>query len=229
MSTASPEAPADPDPELSGLARLGSPALRAAQHERGRGDRLSAGPAVAFRAARRRYLACERIDMRALAAEVGVSRATLYRWTGHREQLISDVVFSLSDDVFEQARRDTAGMRGAERLLAVFRHHVGVLVRSAALQAFLRQETHMALRILTSRGGSVQVRTVARLADLYREEAASGAFRPRADPDVLAYAVVRITEGFIYNDAIAAVEPAVDEAAAIISLLLGEPYAGGGG
>jgi hypothetical protein len=44
---------------------------------------------------------------------------------------------------------------------------------------------------------------------------------PRADPDALAYAVVRITEGFIYNDAILAVEPAVDEAAAIVALLLG--------
>ena len=183
-------------------------------------SRPPAAPATAFRAARRRYLAGERIDMRALAGELGVSRATLYRWTGPREQLISDVVFSLSDDVFEQARRDTAHLAGAERLLAVFRRHVEALVSAPALQAFLRNETHAALRILTGRGGSVQPRTVARLAELYREEQAAGNFHPRADPDVLAYAVVRITEGFIYNDAIAAVEPAVDEAAAIVSLLL---------
>jgi len=45
-------------------------------------------------------------------------------------------------------------------------------------------------------------------------------FRPRADPDTLAYAVVRVTEGFIYNDAIVAVEPAVDQAAEIVALLL---------
>lgn len=44
--------------------------------------------------------------------------------------------------------------------------------------------------------------------------------RISADPDVLAYAVVRITEGFIYNDAIAAVEPAVEEAGAVVALLL---------
>jgi AcrR family transcriptional regulator len=222
MSTAAPAAADDPDRELSVPDMLGSPAFRAARRERAEPGRGSVGPAAAFRAARRRYLACERIDMRALAAELGVSRATLYRWAGHREQLLSDVIFSLSDDVFEQAIHDTARLSGADRLLAVFRHHVGVLVGSSALQAFLRHETHAALRILTSRGGSVQRRTVSRLADLYRQEARTGGFRPRADPDVLAYAVVRITEGFIYNDAIAAVEPAVEEAAAVVALLLGE-------
>ncbi len=158
--------------------------------------------------------------MQALATELRISRATLYRWTGPRERLISDVVFSLSDEVFEQAKRDTAHLAGSERLLTVFRLHVQALVSAPALQAFLRQETHAALRILTGRGGSVQPRTVARLADLYREEQAAGNFRPRVDPDTLAYAVVRVTEGFIYNDAIASVEPAVEEAATIVSLLL---------
>lgn len=180
-----------------------------------------ATPAAAFRAARREYLAGRRIDMQALAHELGISRATLYRWTGPREQLISDVVFSLSDIVFERAKRDTAHLSGPPRLLAVFRLHVAALVDARPLQVFLQQETHAALRILTGRGGSVQRRTVARLADLYREEQRKGSFHPRADPDALAYAVVRITEGFIYNDAILAVEPAVDEAAAIVALLLG--------
>jgi AcrR family transcriptional regulator len=166
--------------------------------------------------------------MRALAAELGVSRATLYRWTGPREQLISDVVSSLSDDVFAKAKRDTAHLSGAERLLAVFRLHVQALVSAPALQAFLRNATHAALRILTARGGSVQPRTVARLAELYREEQAAGTFHPRADPDVLAYAVVRITEGFVYNDAIVAVEPAVEQAGAIVALLLTDESAGAG-
>jgi hypothetical protein len=31
---------------------------------------------------------------------------------------------------------------------------------------------------------------------------------------------VRITEGFIYNDAIAAVEPAIERAEAVVALLL---------
>ncbi len=158
--------------------------------------------------------------MRALANELGISRATLYRWTGSREQLLGDVAFSLSDAIFEQAKRDTIDLSGPERLLSVFRRHVDALVGARALEAFLRNETHVALRILTGRGGPVQARTVARLADLYREEERAGNFRPRADPDTLAYAVVRVTEGFIYNDAIVSVEPAVDQAASIVALLL---------
>jgi AcrR family transcriptional regulator len=182
--------------------------------------RAGATPATAFAAARRRYLACERIDMRALASELGVSRATLYRWTGDREHLISDVIFSLSDEIFQRAKRETARLTGSARLLAVWRFHVETLVAAAPLHAFLRQETHTALRVLTSRASSVQQRTVAAVADLYRAEQAAGHFAPGTDPDTLAYAVVRVTEGFIYNDAIAAVEPAIERAEAVVALLL---------
>ncbi len=61
---------------------------------------------------------------------------------------------------------------------------------------------------------------VARLAELYREEEQAGAFHPRVAPDLLAYAVVRLTEGFIYNDALGTVEPAVDRAAQVVALML---------
>ena len=200
----------------------GSPAYRAYRAGGPWGSVPRPNPAAAFRAARRRYLAGERIDMRGLAAELAIARPTLYRWTGHRDQLLSDVLFSLSDDLFERAKRESAQLSGSERLRAVFRLHIEPLVRSQALQIFMRQETYAALRILTSRDGGVQSRTVTRLAELYRAEAASGAFTPRADPDALAYAVVRVTEGFIYNDAILAVEPAVEPAAAIVALLLAD-------
>jgi AcrR family transcriptional regulator len=197
----------------------GSLALRDA---RGGGPDLKsrATPAAAFRAARRTFLRCERLDMRALALELGISRATLYRWTGDRDQLLSDVLWSLSDDVFEQAKQATAHLRGTERLLGVFRHHVQALIDARPLHVFLRHETHAALRILTARDGLVQPRTVQRLAELYRAEQEAGSFYPPVDVETLAYAVVRVTEGFIYNDAVAAVEPELERAAAIVSLLL---------
>ena len=223
MRTAGSAVAGDPDtpPTANTDPRaVGSAAYRGSLKEHTEAPRSGPTPSGAFDAARRQYLAGQRIDMQALAGELGISRATLYRWTGPREQLISDVVFSLSDAVFEQAKRDTAHLVGPSRLLAVFRQHVEALVEARPLQAFLQQETHAALRILTGRAGSVQSRTVARLAELYREEQRSGSFHPRADPDTLAYAVVRVTEGFIYNDAISAVEPAVEEAAAIVALLL---------
>ena len=99
------------DPRLDGSA-----AYRAAL-ALGRGHSPpTPSPAAAFLAARRRFLAGTRLDMRSLATELGVSRPTLYRWTGAREQLLADVLFALSDDIFEAAIRDTADMRGPERL-----------------------------------------------------------------------------------------------------------------
>ena len=158
--------------------------------------------------------------MQALAAELGISRATLYRWTGPREQLLADVLWSLSDEIFEQAKADRPEHTGPERLLAIFRQHVGALVAARPLHVFLEQETHAALRILTSPDGGVQPRTVWKLAELYREEQQADAFEPKADINTLAYAVVRITEGFIYNDAIATVELGLERAASVVALLL---------
>ena len=182
--------------------------------------RAVATPAAAFVAARRMYLEGRRLDMQAIAAELDISRATLYRWTGSRDQLLADVLWSLSNASFERAKADYPEHTGADRLLAIFRKHVGELVTAQPLHTFLRQETHAALRILTTSNGGVQPRTVRALAELYREEASHGAFHPRADVTALAYAVVRVTEGFIYNDAIIAVEPAVERAASVVSLLL---------
>jgi AcrR family transcriptional regulator len=215
-------ASADRDDQPAGA----SPAFRAALEADAQLTRTSATPAAAFLAARRMYLKGQRIDMLALAAELGVSRATLYRWTGHRERLLADILWSLSDEVFEQARADHPRHTGVERLLAVYRQHVGVLVEAQPLHTFLRHETHAALRILTSREGGVHSRTVEKLAELYREEQESGAFTPRTDVGTLAYAVVRVTEGFIYSDVIVGgaevitVEPEIERAAQIVALLL---------
>jgi AcrR family transcriptional regulator len=199
----------------------GSLALRASRGGDAELTRTQGTPAGAFLAARRMYLQGQRLDMGALAKQLGISRATLYRWTGHREQLLADVLWSLSDDIFEQAKADHPEHLGVERLLAIFRQHVGALIAAEPLHIFLRQETQAALRILTSPDGGVQSRTVAKLAELYREEQQAGAFQPRIEPAALAYAVVRVTEGFLYNDAIATIEPELERAERIVALLLG--------
>ena len=198
----------------------GSLALTASRGTDVEPTRTQATPAGAFLAARRMYLQGQRLDMGALAKQLGISRATLYRWAGHRDQLLADVLWSLSDDIFEQAKADHPEHLGVERLLAIFRQHVGALIAAEPLHTFLQQETQAALRILTSPDGGVQSRTVAKLAELYRQEQQAGAFQPRIDPAALAYAVVRVTEGFIYNDAIATIEPELERAERIVALLL---------
>jgi hypothetical protein len=53
-----------------------------------------------------------------------------------------------------------------------------------------------------------------------REEEAGGTLRLRAPADDLAYAAIRIIEGFIYNDALTEDRPDVDKAVSIVCLLV---------
>jgi AcrR family transcriptional regulator len=185
------------------------------------GDAVTrATPADAFELAYATWLSGRRIDMGALAAELKISRATLYRWTGHRDRLLGEVILASAEELFERAEREVAHLAGAERVLAKFRLNTGRMVRSPALRGFLRNETHAALRILTSRGGVVQPGIARLIAADLRAEQEKGTLRPRLEVDVLAYAIVRVTEGFIYNDAIAAIEPEVETAARVVEVML---------
>jgi AcrR family transcriptional regulator len=178
-----------------------------------------ATPRDAYDAATRAYLAGRRLDMRELAHELGVSRNTLYRWTGGRERLLQDVIWSLSESVIDDIWSSTARRRGTSRLVEALRRYLVTIVDSHALQAFLRNETYVALRLLTAQG-SFQDRLVAKVRTLVDEEVARGTFTPRADTGLLAYAAVRTMEGFVYNDTVVRSEPEVDRAVQVIRLLL---------
>jgi hypothetical protein len=203
-----------------------SPAFRAARNSPPQAIPGRATGAAAFHAARRTYLDGRRLDMEVLAAELDVARSTLDDWTGPRERLLADVLWSLSDLVFEQAKADHPEHSGVSRLLAIYRQHVAALVQSQSLQTFLLRESRGALRVLTGSDRGVHPRTVASLAGLYREEQQVGAFAPRTDVATLAYAVVRVTEGFIYSDTLIADRPAVrvqrdvERAAQVVTRLL---------
>jgi AcrR family transcriptional regulator len=207
-------------PSLRRSGATESIAFRAAHDPEAELSRTQATPAGAFRAARRMFLRGQRLDMRQLAGELQISRATLYRWCGDRERLLSDVLWSLSRSLLEQAKADHPRHTGAERVLAIFRQHTSEITRAQPLQVFLQQETHAALRMLTSESGGVAPRTVADLAGLLREEEEAGGLTLRANADSLAYAMVKIAEGFIYHDTVVGAEPDVERAVEIVSLLL---------
>lgn len=197
-----------------------TPAYEAALAEKNGQDRRRAGPADAFHAARETYIRGERLDMQRLARQLGVSRGTLYRWTGDRERLLVDVVWSFAEELFDWTEGKVDDARGAElvaRRLDAFMH---VLATSPPLKAFLAHDQDVAFRILTRRGMGIQERAVARFAADLRALEARGDYAPRLDPDVLAYAIVRIIEGFVYNDTIAGIEPDLEGAGAVIRALL---------
>src|SRR4028119_1117642 len=73
-------------------------------------------PPQVLRLARRRLAAGERLEMGALAAELGVNRVTLYRWVGSRERLLVEVLWSMADEALSTLRSEvppTADRGGA--------------------------------------------------------------------------------------------------------------------
>jgi AcrR family transcriptional regulator len=160
------------------------------------------------------------VDLRAVAAEVGIGRATLYRWVGSRDELLGEVIASEAEDYFARVRARVKG-RGAPALLETFDQINRGLARSPALRSFLEQERAAALRTLTSSGGKVQPASVAAIASLIEDEARAGAYDPPVDPRTLAYAIVRLAEAFIYNDALAGIRGDVDALREVEAALLG--------
>jgi len=184
----------------------------------GRPDRVT--PAMAFRQALINFVEQPRLDMIQLAEELEISEATLHSWTGSREQLLADVLTYYSDIAFDQAARDTADQEGLDRVVSIGRIYIGLVVTFEPLRIFFRNESTLALRILTERGGTVESGVVERITEVLRYEQDEHGMVLRAPADVLANAMTRTIEGFIYNDPLADIEPEVDQAVVILQLLL---------
>src|SRR5436189_4059602 len=128
-----------------------------------------------------RYLRGRRIDVQAIAAELGLGRATIYRWFGSREELIGEVLFQAADPLLDAARAHARG-RGGAALLDTFDRFNRGLADAPALRQFVEHERDAALRIITSGAGVVQPRIVARIAGLIEEEVAAGTYEPPVEP-----------------------------------------------
>lgn len=161
-------------------------------------------PAAATReqvldAALHRYLRGQRVDIQAIAGELGLGRATVHRWFGTREALIGEVVVLAAAPVLEASRTEARG-RGGRALLETFDRFNRRLADAPALRQFVEAEREAALRIITSRSGVVQPRIVAMITELIEDEARAGKYDPPVEPSVLGYAIVRLAEAFLFND-----------------------------
>jgi AcrR family transcriptional regulator len=186
--------------------------------------RRSGRPAAATRAqvldaALHRYLRGRRVDIQAIAAELGLGRATIHRWFGTREALIGETIVRAAEPVIEQARAE-AGGRGGRALIDTFDRINRAMASSSALRQFLEQERDAALRVLTSRHGFVQPRIVGLITGLIEEEVRAGSYRPPVEPSTLGYSIVRLAEAFLYNDAALGSEGDLDRLREVEAALL---------
>jgi AcrR family transcriptional regulator len=178
-------------------------------------------PVEVFDAALATFLAGRRIDMSALAEELGIGRATLYRRVRDRNQLLGEIAWWLTRHAIARNLEIAARKRSAEaRILAVVEGLLRDVGSQPALHRFLDEEPEAALRILTSKEGRVQRGLVEALERLFRREARAEDLQLGIDPSTLAYAIVRICEGFLYADVIADAEPDLDQAMVVVERLV---------
>jgi AcrR family transcriptional regulator len=167
-----------------------------------------------------RYLRGRRVDVQAIAAELGLGRATIYRWFGSREELIGEVLVAAAEPLLVDARKKARG-RGGAALLDTFDRFNRSLADVPALRQFVEQERDAALRIITAGGGVVQPRIVAMITELIESEARAGTYDAPVEPSTLGYAIVRLAEAFLFNDAAAGMRGDVDRLRDVEAALLG--------
>jgi AcrR family transcriptional regulator len=167
-----------------------------------------------------RFLAGERVDMQGVARELGLARATMHRWFGTREVLLGEVLAGMAERRLETIRARSAD-RGASVLLDVFERFNRDLAATRGLSLWLAQERERALRILTSSGGNVQPRTVAVVQRMIEAEIDSGNLAPPIAPETLAFALVRLAESFLYNDARFDIRGDIERLREVEAVLLG--------
>jgi AcrR family transcriptional regulator len=176
-------------------------------------------PPDAYELARKKWLAGERLDIGALAAELGVGRATLFRWVGSRELLYGEILSTEYERERARGRRKLPGV-GADLMAESTRRTLGGLLNAAPLRRFIEQDPEFALRVLTSKSSPVQARCIKLELDLLRELQDKGEIRPMLDLETLAYIIVRIGESFLYGDVISGREPDIEKAAAAVRILV---------
>jgi AcrR family transcriptional regulator len=147
----------------------------------------------------RRYQEGRRIDVQAIAAELGLGRTTIYRWFGSRDHLIAHVLIRAAAPRLRRAIAGAQGVGGA-RLLDIFDRYNRSLASAPTLAQFLSQERETALRVITASAGLVHRTAVAQIKELIEREIAAGTYTPPVDAATLGYAIVRLAEAFLFSD-----------------------------
>jgi AcrR family transcriptional regulator len=176
-------------------------------------------PLDALDLATQKWVRGERLDIGQLASELGIARATMFRWVGSREQLYGAVLTQAYERQYRLILRNLKSS-GIERLVDFTRFNLNELANSRPLRKFIEQDPEFAIRVLTSKSSPVQARTVALEVELLREIVESAQLKPQLDVDTLGYIMVRIGEAFLYADVISGIKPDIEKAVSAVRILI---------
>lgn len=164
-------------------------------------------PIDLHRMARNYFLNAKKIELQMLARELGISRATAYRWAGSTEQLIGDVVASLLVDAIDELEGETETLSGVERIVAVMDGLLQRTTEHVSLVRYIKHNPRQGLKVLASDGGVVRPKLMDRIELLLLREKDRCHIEIAASAAQAAAVLVRLFESYAYND------PIVGEAA----------------
>jgi len=182
---------------------------------------VKATPLDALATARRWFNQGRRLDIQALAAELGVSRVTLHRWVGTREQLLVEVLWV-------SAERALTRLRDQVRAEGLARSHTAEVLGRWAREVLAHpghrqlqsEEGGMFARLLTHDASEFQRRLIELVQEMVTEDIAACRITIELESLELAYTVVRIVESFVHTPAITGCAPDPDRNARVLRALL---------
>ncbi len=185
-----------------------SPLTRPPERNGTRASRSDLTARIVSTAARWLYQG-RRVDMQGLADELGVSRVTLFRRVGSREELISQALWRLTERMLAIAieRWEAERPDGELHTPGTIRHINAMVAGSAGLRRLLDDEPALTLRVITDPRGRIQRGIVAFNEELLRRDMEEFALVPIIEPSALAYALARLGESLFYVEVLAARKP----------------------
>jgi AcrR family transcriptional regulator len=172
-----------------------------------------------FALARQRFMAGERVEMGALAEELGLNRVTVYRWVGSREQLLVEVLWSLAEPTLNHERQRVKE-KGSERVVQVLTTFIVAVLSNKGMTRFVSEEAELAIRLMTRPEAGFQPRLIGWVHDLLEEETSAGRLKLPGELNDCAYGIVRVLESYISLDLIQGVKPDPSRAQHILRLIL---------
>ncbi len=168
----------------------------------------------------RRFRAGKYENIEVLADELGIARATAYKWVGNGERLLSEVLAVLAEEMFQHADNATKS-HGAKRICEILMSISRQTLATKSFRQLLERAPEKTLRLVASKSGPVQKTAIANTEAVLRQEIQLGRLPLPLDSHTMAYVLVRLCESFLYADTIAGESIDLPKLEVAINALLG--------
>lgn len=162
-----------------------------------------------------------RVDMQALAAQLGVAPATLYRWFGSRAALLEQAFERLTRQFSAAARAEARG-DGDERVCDYARNIMTSSAPFRPVRSFIERESELGLRLLLRRGGAVHRVVADELLEMLAETRSQP---PTPELVEAAHVIVQVATSLVWATFMVGDEPEIDEAVQVIRVILASTHA----